>query len=178
MYFDDSSVEYGYMWHNLHTYFVEMGNLCPQKTLFHIKYSILPVWHCVVQLMYMILLSSCRFYTNEHDNMFYICLSIVSILYVCTGCCVLFVSCNKNNVWSVYFAIFTLYHLVFVSFFSAWLMALENALAICKANVKLWCFLQVQTHIEKSFPETFDAALLVLSYLAISSFYSLFISVL
>lgn len=44
MYFDDSSVEYGYMWHNLHTYFVEMGNLCPQKTLFHIKYdSILPV---------------------------------------------------------------------------------------------------------------------------------------
>lgn len=40
MYFDDSSVEYGYMWHNLHTYFVEMGNLCPKKPLFHIKYSI------------------------------------------------------------------------------------------------------------------------------------------
>lgn len=39
-------------------------------------------------------------------------------------------------------------------------MALKNALALCKANIKIWYFLQVQTHIEKSFPETFDAALL------------------
>lgn len=42
MYFGDSSVEYGNMWHLLHTY-VEMGDLCP-KPLFLIKYnSILPV---------------------------------------------------------------------------------------------------------------------------------------
>lgn len=33
MYFDDSSVEFGYMWHNLHTYFVEMGDLCPKNTV-------------------------------------------------------------------------------------------------------------------------------------------------
>lgn len=39
-------------------------------------------------------------------------------------------------------------------------MALKNALATCKTNMKVWCFLQVQTPIEKSFPKTFDAALL------------------
>lgn len=33
MYVDDSSVESGYMWHNLHTFFVEMGNLCPNNTV-------------------------------------------------------------------------------------------------------------------------------------------------
>lgn len=63
----------------------------------------------------MIIFRSCRFEvcTIEHGAMFYICLSIASNMYVCIGCCVLFVSCNKN-VWSVFFAIFTLYHLAFV----------------------------------------------------------------
>lgn len=32
MFFDYSSVESGYIWHNLHTYYVEMGILCPQNS--------------------------------------------------------------------------------------------------------------------------------------------------
>ena len=62
----------------------------------------------------MISFRSCRFKvcTIEHGAMFYICLSIASNMYVCMGGCVLFVLAIKN-VWSVFFAIFTLYHLVF-----------------------------------------------------------------
>lgn len=60
--------------------------------------------------------------------MFYICLSLASNMYVCIGCCVLFVSCNKI-VWSVFFAILTLYHLAFgfkELFFA--LMVFENVI--------------------------------------------------
>lgn len=39
MYFDDSSVEYGYMWHNLHTLFCRNGQFVAPKALFHIKYD-------------------------------------------------------------------------------------------------------------------------------------------
>lgn len=42
MYFNYSSVESGYIWHNLHTYYVEMGILCPPKQ-FHINYDSNPL---------------------------------------------------------------------------------------------------------------------------------------
>lgn len=110
MYFDDSSLESEYMWHNLHTYFVEMGDLCPPKHCSILNTPALPVC-TVTQLMYDPF-RSWRFYSNEHETMFCICLSVVSILYVCTGCCVLFVSCNKKCLE----CIFCHFHVVSLSF--------------------------------------------------------------
>lgn len=134
----------------------------------------------------MILFRSYRFYTDEHGNMFCICLSIVSILYVCTGCCVLFVSCNKKNVWNVYFAIFTLYHLVFfwfLGFFFFLFFCLIDGFEKCISNIqslylKFDAFSKFRHVIELSRDHWRSFYYLVLLYLAVLSSYSLFTSVL
>ena len=132
----------------------------------------------------MILFRSCRFYTNEHGNMFYICLSIVSILYVCTGCCVLFVSWNKKKCLECIFCHFHVYHLVFLvfGFFFSFFLP-DWWLWKCISNIqslylKFDAFSKFRHVIELSRDHWRSFYYLVLLYLAVLSSYSLFTLVL
>lgn len=89
-----------------------------------------------------------------------VCL-LVSILYVCTGCFVLFVSCNKKNCLECIFCHFHVVSLSLLGLFSCLIDGFQNGLATCRTYIIDWSFFQVQTHPEKSFWEALDAALLV-----------------
>lgn len=134
----------------------------------------------------MILFRSYRFYTDEHGNMFCICLSIVSILYVCTGCCVLFVSCNKKKCLE---CIFCHFHVVSLSFFLVFgfffflFFCLIDGFEKCISNIqslylKFDAFSKFRHVIELSRDHWRSFYYLVLLYLAVLSSYSLFTSVL
>lgn len=96
-------------------------------------------------------------------------------MYVRAVVCFLFLAIK--NVWSVNFAIFTLYHLDFVRFFSARLMALKSPLAQCEARVKVRCFLQAQTPRGRGFPEAAEQpyCFVFFYYLAVLSSCSVYV---
>lgn len=156
----------------------------PQKHCFILTMIAFSLYDTVLYSYCMILFRSCRFYTNEHGNMFYICLSIVSILYVCTGCCVLFVSCNKKKMFGMYILPFSRVSLSFFRFLGFFSFFLPDWwLWKCISNIqslylKFDAFSKFRHVIELSRDHWRSFYYLVLLYLAVLSSYSLFTFVL
>lgn len=90
--------------------------------------------------------------------MFCICLSIVSILYVCTGCFVLFVSCNKKLLECI-FCHFHVVSLSLLGFFPCLIDGSQKWISSMQNLTLFDPFSKCKHIVLESFWETSDAAL-------------------